>query len=113
MGLGYLLSVIFPKGANIFEGDTTEMVWIDKSEIVTLEPEIRRLCDDFCVIKGKSYGCPENFNSLTIGWYLNESKDNPNVRCTNDYDFVAIHDIKKGEELLANYSEYSDYPDVT
>ena len=69
-----------------------------------------KLYDDFCIIKGNKYGCPINFNSLTVGWYLNESKENPNVRATNDYDFIAIRDIKKGEELTVDYSTFSDYP---
>ncbi len=86
-GIGVFAIRDIPEGADIFEGDTSKMVWIDKSEIVNLEPEIKKLYDDFCVIKGNKYGCPENFNSLTIGWYLNESTVNPNVRCTEDYDF--------------------------
>jgi len=45
---------------------------------------------------------------LTVGWCINESKNNPNVRCTDNYDFVASGDIKKGEELFSDYSTYSE-----
>ena len=38
---------------------------------------------------------------LTVGWYINESKNNPNVRCTDNYDFVASRDIKKGKNCSA------------
>ncbi len=95
----------------MFEGDSSEMIWVDEEKIKNLDLETRKLYDDFCVIKAGKYGCPENFNSLTVSWYLNESKDNPNVRCARDYDFVALKNIRKGEELLINYSDYSDYPD--
>jgi SET domain-containing protein len=47
---------------------------------------------------------------LTVGWYLNQSKENPNVLCTDDYDFIALRDIKKGEELAVDYSTYSEHP---
>lgn len=63
--------------------------------------------DDFAVLKNKRYGCPLSFNRLTPSWYLNNSKI-PNVRCDENYDFVAIRNIKPGEELTADYSTYSD-----
>jgi SET domain-containing protein len=107
-GVGVFAIHLIPKGTNIFYNDTTKMVWINKSEIKDLDKELKKLYQDFCIGKGNELGCPENFNSLTIGWYLNESKDNPNVRFTKDFDCIAIRDIKEGEELLANYSEYSD-----
>ena len=31
--------------------------------------------------------------------YLNESKENPNVRCNDNYDYYALRDIKRDEEL--------------
>jgi len=100
-----------PKGTSIFETDKTKVIWVDKKTFKNVEPEIRKLYDDLCIIKGDRYGCPENFNSLTVGWYLNESMDNPNVEYAADYDFIASRNIKKGEELLVDYSKYSDYPE--
>ena len=64
--------------------------------------------DDFCIIKGNKYYCPDNFNNLNVGWYLNESKENPNVGCDEKYDFFAIRDIKKNDELTVDYSTFSD-----
>jgi len=77
-----------------------------------LPKEIRRLYDDFCIIKdrGEMYGCPENFNLMTVAWYLNHSK-NPNVGCDKDYIFSALKDIKKGEELTADYNTYNEFAD--
>jgi len=87
------------------------MVSIDKNDLKGIEPELKKLYDDFCIIKGDEYKCPRSFNCLTVGWYINESRDNPNVKCTEEYDFVATRDIMKDEELLANYSTYSEYPE--
>ena len=110
-GAGVFAVRDIPKDTNVFSTDESEVVWIDKKEITGLEPGVKKLYDDFCIIKGDKYGCPKNFNNLTVAWYLNESRDNPNVRCTDDYDFIAIRDIKTGEELTVDYSTYSEYPE--
>jgi hypothetical protein len=110
-GVGVFAIRNIPKDTYIFSGDNSNMVCVDKSVIEKQEVEIRKLYDDFCIIKGNKYYCPDNFNNMNVGWYLNESKDNPNVRCDNNYDFYAIRDIEKGEELTVDYSTFSDYPE--
>jgi len=48
---------------------------------------------------------------LTVSWYINEPKrgEQPNVYCEEEtYDFFALKDIKAGDELTVDYSEYSD-----
>lgn len=111
-GIGVFAIKDIPKGTIIFESDKSEVIWIDKKKFKDVEPEIRKLYDDFCIIKGDRYGCPKNFNSLTVEWYVNESKDNPNIEFSIEHeDFIALRDIKKGEELLVDYSTYSDYPE--
>ena len=79
---------------------------------------LKVLYDDFCVITPDKYLCPKSFNRLTVSWYVNEPNDNDpkestNVRCTGDpdYHFIASRDIKNGEELLVDYSTYSEYPE--
>jgi hypothetical protein len=109
-GVGVFAIRDIPKGTIIFRNDDSEMVWVDEGAIGELDPEIKRLYGDFCVLKNGRYGCPKNFNMLTVGWYINESKDNPNVRCTPEYDFAALREIKKGEELLVDYRTYSESP---
>jgi uncharacterized protein len=111
-GIGVFAIRDIPKGTNIFSNDDSEMVWVDEADIRNISSELKKLYDDFCVIKNGKYGCPKNFNMLTVGWYLNKSKENPNVRCTNDYDFIALRDIKKGEELTVDYSTYSESPKI-
>ena len=53
-------------------------------------------------------GALPSFNQLTPGMVLEPLKNNPNVRCDDNYDFFALRDIKKGEELTADYSKYSE-----
>lgn len=113
-GVGVFAICKIPKGTNIFHGDDTEMVWIKMPDLKTLPLEIKKLYEDFAVIRknGTEYGCPKNFNMLTVGWYLNHSKK-PNVRCGKNYEFFALRDIKPGEELTVDYKTYSELPNMT
>lgn len=83
------------------------MVWIEKSKIDKLPKAMNKLYQDFCVFKGNLVGCPKNFNVLTVAWYFNHSKT-PNVICDENYNFVALRDVKKDEELTVDYETYSD-----
>lgn len=110
-GVGVIAIQNIKKGARIFYGDEdTKMVWVEKDKLKGLPKEIKKLYDDFCVVidkKGKKlYGCPVNFNQMTVSWYLNHS-EKPNVGCDKEYVFYALRDIKKGEELTVNYNTYS------
>jgi SET domain-containing protein len=110
-GIGVFAIRKIKKGTYIFQGDDAEMAPVAKSRLRKLSKEIRKLYDDFAVIdKKRTYWCPKNFNVLTVGWYLNESK-NPNV----SYDkktsgFFALRDIEADEELTADYDTYSERP---
>jgi hypothetical protein len=112
-GVGVFAIRDIPKGTNIFSDDRSGMVWIKGDEIEKKSGEIRRLYDDFCVIKDSKYGCPEGFNNLTVSWYINEpaAGQRSNVVCSRKYDFVAARDIQAGEELTVDYSTYSERQD--
>jgi hypothetical protein len=106
-GIGVFAIRDIPKGMNIFYGDDDPIEWINKDETNDLDVEIKKLYNDFSIIKGNEYGCPKNFNLLTISWYLNHSK-NPNMACGKDYEFYALRDIKKGEELTIDYETFNE-----
>lgn len=114
-GVGVFAIRRIKKGMKLFQGDCEEMVWIDKKDLPRRPRQIRILYDDFAVIKTDEkdkktrYGCPLNFNRLTVSWYVNCSRD-PNVRCDMDYNFFALRDIDRGEELTVDYSTYSEEP---
>jgi hypothetical protein len=87
------------------------MAWILEKDRPTGSPELRKLYEDFAVVRAGRYGCPPSFNRLTMAWFLNEPKtgDRPNVGCdAQSYDFFALRNIKTGEELTVDYSKYSE-----
>lgn len=96
-----------PQNTPLFEFDNTEMVWIDASTIEHIPSKLKKFYTDFCVYKNseKVYGCPVNFNQLTMAWYMNESTK-PNVKIDKDYNFTSNRLIKEGEELTINYSDF-------
>jgi hypothetical protein len=109
-GVGVFAVRDIPKETDIFYGDPTKVVWMDASRLEGLDEETRRMYDDFCIIKGDTYGCPEDFNVLTPGWFINTPPEGeaPSVYCDERYEFIAARDIKAGEELTVDYSTYSD-----
>ncbi len=108
-GVGVFAIRKIKRGMMPFHDDNDEMIWIEDASVPKGPMEIRRLYDDFAIIRSGRYGCPPSFNSLTVSWYLNHSKK-PNVRCDENYDFVALKDIRPGEELTVDYSTFSELP---
>lgn len=108
-GIGVFAIRDIPKGIPLFEFDNTEMVWIKAAEIQNSSPKIKLLYEDFCVTNQDKtlYGCPVNFNQLTMAWYMNHSND-PNVESDKDYNFFSKAIIKEGEELTINYDNFSE-----
>jgi hypothetical protein len=106
-GVGVFAIRKIRKGTRLFFDDLDEMVWVKEAKVKRLPNELAKLYEDFSPYKDGRFGCPRNFNRLTMAWYLNESTD-PNVRCTGSYDFEALEDIKAGEELTINYSLLTD-----
>jgi hypothetical protein len=97
---------------SLFVGDNEEMLWVKKNVVSKQIKQIRKLYEDFSVVRDGRYGCPITFNRLTMAWYLNEpvKAGLPNVACGENYDFAALRDINVGEELTVDYSTYSDAP---
>ncbi len=115
-GVGVFAIRRIKKGMKLFPDDNTRMVWIDKSRTRREPAEIRRLYEDFAVIRGGLCGCPRSFNQMTMAWYLNEPKqgDRPNVRCDAEtYEFYALRNIRSGEELTVDYETFSEEPGST
>ena len=106
-GVGVFAIVDIPKGQYVFEPDDSKTVHIAQGEIKNLPSAIRELYKDFCVLKDNVFECPNSFNSLTPSWYLNHSTT-PNVAPDLSLKFFAIREIRKGEELTADYATYSE-----
>lgn len=94
------------KGTQLFIGDNDEMLWVEEKSLPKKPRAVRELYQ-FAVIKNGRYGCPPTFNRLTTSWYVNHS-EKPNTKRTENYDFIALENIKPGEELTVDYSTYND-----
>lgn len=105
-GIGVFAIRKIKKGSVLFNGDSDEMTWVEESDVKRLPKAIYEIYEDFAVLRNGKYGCPPSFNRLTMAWHVNHSPK-PNLRCDEDFDFVALNDIRVGEELTANYREYS------
>ncbi len=107
-GVGVFAIKRIPKGKPIFAGENEEVLWV-RNALIPKDGPVRKMYDDFSIIDGDFYGCPTSFNRLTPAWFLNESK-RPNARCDDNYAFIAIRDIRAGEEITVDYATFSDYP---
>jgi len=107
-GVGVFAIEPIEQGTSLFDSHE-KIVWVPKNSLVNLSPAFKKLYEDFAIIQGDRYGCPENFNKLTMGWYLNDS-DNPNVAVDSEFNMSAIRDIGEGEELTIDSSKFSTQP---
>lgn len=108
-GVGLIAIVDIPKGTVLFTGKDEPAESVPKSVVDALPLEQQKLYNDFGVLLDGNYVCPSDFSTLSVGWYFNDSCK-PNVITKKFYhhglDFVTIKDIKVGDELCLNYSEY-------
>jgi hypothetical protein len=113
-GIGVFAIRPIPEGAPIFPNDRHSICWVGVDELERSEPDeaARRFYADFGIRRGDRIGCPQSFETLTPGWYLNEPPDGgeANVRSGPDFGFFAARDIAEGEELLIDYASFSDAP---
>lgn len=111
-GVGLFAIRKIPKSTPVFLGDDGHLVLVEKSFVDGLEASLREMYDDICIVKdkGKFFGCPKNFNQMSIAWYVNHS-DVPNV-VVSDNQLCAARDIEPGEELTADYHTFNDFDQV-
>lgn len=110
-GIGVFAIRDIPRGTNIFPNDKLGISWIGKAVVDGIsDANIAQLYMEFAIRKDDQYGCPSNFNSMTVGWYLNEPRrgDDANVVVDADYSFFAKRNIRIGEELTVHYADFSD-----
>lgn len=108
-GVGVFAIRDIPKGINPFEG-TRKSRWhkFHVSEFEGLDPEVLKMIDDFVVIeKDQTVYVPEcGLNGLDPSFFLNNSGTPNLMTIDGGATFVALRDIKKGEELSVAYETY-------
>ncbi len=62
----------------------------------------------YCIyINDEDCFCPERFDRMEIGWFLNHSFE-PNIEKKGENYIIAIRDITAGEEILIDYNQLSE-----
>lgn len=113
-GVGVFAVCGFRKGEKVADGIKEEEDYRDLVPWTSLESygaDVRKKILDFCVGTPEGFIPPEDldFNRLSIEWYLNHSCEG-NCGFDDEGDFVAIRDIKKGEELTYDYGLVESNP---
>ncbi|TFG35140.1 MAG: SET domain-containing protein-lysine N-methyltransferase [Parcubacteria group bacterium] len=105
-GIGVFAIKDIPQGVNPFEtDDNEETIEITDQDIVGIDPEVRKMIEDFSFFKDGIYYLGEyGLNGMNISYFLNTSK-NPNMKSVEGGEgFIAAKEIKKGEELTVDYN---------
>lgn len=112
-------SVTVPGGVGVFalhdiaEGAHMEVFLPDFEEELIDKNEIPKELQGYCLDQeGGKLLCPKHFNSLDIGNYLNHSTEKANLRYEKGKGYFASRDIRKGEELLADYRQLGEPSDA-
>ncbi len=108
-GVGVFAIREIPKGTNPFKFEKPQSwVKISAEEVKNARAEVKEMIDAFYVIKkdGSFWANSGGLASMGMSFYMNTSKK-PNVKTTDDgANFKTTRLIKKGEELLTDYSDY-------
>jgi len=108
-GVGVFAIRNIPKGVNPFQGvPLVDSCLFKKEELAHLPEEIQEMINDFFVIDTSGQiDIPEyGLNGIDIGFFINHSKTPNLITYDESETFVTAREIKKGEELMADYSTY-------
>ena len=95
-GVGLFAIRDIPQGTKLFVGDLCPTVRIPFSEVAGIaDPLVRQMYIDFCPLVGEHFLAPQDFNQMTMSWYLNHS-DTPNVVVTPDLQFTTSQFVASG-----------------
>jgi SET domain-containing protein len=105
-GVGVFAIRDIPAGVNPLKSWLpSQEVDIDKAELKKLPASVREQVEMFCYYDDKKVSIPViGLNSINMAIYLNHSKT-PNLKFKRNGKLVALHDIKKNEELTIDYDK--------
>lgn len=113
-GVGLVAIRDIPKGVNPLRltdpfGDQLEL---PKEELDASDApeEAKELVRDFCAMQDGVFFVPTyGIDAIDKSYFLNHSKEPNMVSEDKGETFVAARDIKKGEELTADYDTYQEF----
>lgn len=89
-----------------------EEVFVSWEEFAKIDPITRAFIIDFCAEDRDGFYSPVDLNSLTIPGHMNHHCE-ANVGCDSNDNFVAIRDIRQGEETCLDYAFVISNPAYT
>ncbi|MCC2667313.1 MAG: hypothetical protein K0R24_1400 [Gammaproteobacteria bacterium] len=98
-GVGVFATHDIPKGTSFFSGSPSPRRMNPKNIPADFIKYCIFISDEECL-------CPERFDRMNIGWYINHSSE-PNIGKNSD-SLISICDIQAGEEILLNYNELNE-----
>lgn len=107
-GVGVFALAAIAEGTNVFARDQRPLTWVDAASLEGIAPFERAFYEDFAIRRSGYFGCPESFDQLSVGWYVNEPNygEAPNLVPTPDDQLIAARDIAAGEELTVDYAAF-------
>ena len=112
-GIGIFAIRGIPKGTNPFPGCRVAR-WhaIPLAKVLKdakIPASVKEFAQAVFPVRGKTFYFPDHsLNAIDISYFLNHA-DAPNVKAERDGNmFVALRDIKRGEELFSDYRAYTD-----
>jgi hypothetical protein len=116
-GVGIFAIRDIPKGVNPLKNFLKcRYVEVDPKlvfENEKIDPAVKKLVNDMYVVaEGKLNLWEGGLNALDIGFFINSSEHPNMVAESGAESFVAMRDIKKGEELFVDYGTYAENKEV-
>ncbi len=117
-GVGVIAIKDIPKNTNPFKNlsnyTNEKIIFLNKDELQNINKNVIKILGDFFDSTGSGvYGILyEGPNYINISYYMNHSK-NPNIipvdipELSNYYSYITLRDIKEGEELTFDYSNFT------
>ncbi len=109
-GIGVFAIRDIPSGCDtIFSRNVGSWIKVPIAEIETLPEHSKSLVETYCLYDEENYYLPDyGFKVMDLVNYLNHSSD-PNVESINDGEnFIALREIKAGEELFVSYHDIAE-----
>jgi hypothetical protein len=112
-GVGIIAIRNIPKGTNVFKNADPcgDVLRIPKADLDAFDApkEAKDMVRDFCALQDGTYFVPNyGIDAITKFYFLNHSKT-PNMTTPDRGEtFLAARNIKKGEELTADYDAYHE-----
>jgi len=114
-GVGVFAIRKIPKGTRPFRGSFSgSWIPVAPDDLRKLKPGIQKYVKDMCALQDGKYYLPScGIPRIDISFFLNHSTE-PNMREVGEGDdFIALCDIKQGDELTVDYSTYNDLNQIT